>query len=402
MPDSMQQSLYPILKLKPGKEQSVQRYHPWVFSGALASDTSGLTEGALVKVLDSRGKFLAIGHFQIGSIALRLLTFQEEEVNREFWKQKLRLALDLRQQLGFLNREDHNTFRWVHGEGDGMPGLIVDVYDRTLVMQSHSVGFWHIREMIAELLVELFPREVAAVFDKSAHTVPYKAGLNAKDEFLIGSESEVQALEYGDQYQIDLVEGQKTGFFLDQRENRALLARYATGRDVLNTFCYTGGFSVAALRGGAQKVVSVDSSERAVELTRRNVEMNFGAGEVPHEAHKADVFSFIKNIYHEYDLIVLDPPSFGKHRKVLAQALKGYRSLNQRAFEQIRPGGILFTFSCSQPVTKDDFRRAVFTAAAIARRKVRILHQLTQPADHPINIYHPEGEYLKGLVLAVE
>lgn len=392
---------FPIVVLKPGKEQSVQRFHPWVFSGAIADAPKALAEGDLVRVQDHRGRYLATGHYQIGSIAVRLFDFDEQATDRGFWQQKLQRALAVRQQAGLLDRPQHDMFRLVHGEGDGLPGLIVDVYGSVAVLQCHSIGFYRLRHLLAELLAALLPDRVQAVYDKSAHTLPHKAAIEPVDGYLLGEAQPWQAQEDGNRYLIDVAGGQKTGFFIDQRENRALLARYAAGRSVLNTFCYTGGFSVAALGGGARQVDSVDSSQPAIDLTDQNVALN-GYGAPRHRAINADVFVFLKDIRDRYDLIVLDPPAFAKHRRVLNQALKGYRSINQRAFEQIRPGGVVFTFSCSQVVSRDDFRKAVFTAAALSRRTVRILHQLSQPADHPVSMYHPEGEYLKGLVLAVE
>jgi 23S rRNA (cytosine1962-C5)-methyltransferase len=392
---------FPSIVLKPGKEQSVQRYHPWVFSGAVQQQPEDLEEGAVVAVRDHRGQFLALGHYQVGSIAVRLVAFEPVAIDAEFWRAKLVRALAARRQVGLLSRDDHDMFRLVHGEGDGLPGLIVDVYGAVAVLQCHSVGFFFLRDLLAGLLMELLAGRIVAVYDKSAHSLPFKAPIDPRDGYLRGEGQDWWAQEYGSQYHIDVEGGQKTGFYIDQRENRALLARYAQGREVLNTFGYTGGFSVAALRGGAQRVDSVDSSAGAIALTERNVAANFPGG-ADHRAWQADVFKYLKQIEQQYDLVVLDPPSFAKHRKVLKQALKGYRSINQQVLEQIRPGGLLFTFSCSQAVHRDEFRRAVFTAAAIAKREVRILHQLSQPADHPINIYHPEGEYLKGLVLAVD
>jgi 23S rRNA (cytosine1962-C5)-methyltransferase len=392
---------FPVVRLKPGKEQSVQRFHPWIFSGAIADQPGGLAEGDVVEVQDHREKYLATGHYQIGSIAVRMFDFGQAEVSHAFWLEKFRRALSVRRQAGLLDRPGHDMFRLVHGEGDGLPGLIVDVYGKVAVLQCHSIGFYRVRQTLAALIMEVLAGRVEAVYDKSAHTLPNKADIDPQDGYLLGETHPWQAQENGSHYLIDVVGGQKTGFFIDQRENRALVTQYAEGRDVLNTFCYTGGFSVAALRGGALRVDSVDSSQPAIELTRQNIALN-GFDEQRHQAINADVFKYLKDIRDQYDLIVLDPPAFAKHRRVLSQALKGYRSINQRAFEQIRSGGLLFTFSCSQVVSRDDFRRSVFTAAALARREVRILHQLSQPADHPVNIYHPEGEYLKGLVLAVD
>ncbi len=391
---------YPEVILKPGKDQSLKRFHPWVFSGAIAKLPEGLQEGDLVLVRNADSKIMGVGHFQIGSIQIRMLSFTEVEVSRAFWRDKLSSALSRRRAVGLLDRLDHDMYRLVHGEGDGLPGLVVDIYGQLAVVQCHSVGFFHVRSIIAELLMELLP-SLQAVYDKSAQSLPFKAPIDPQDSYLIGGPQVWVAQEYGNKYQIEVEEGQKTGFFIDQRENRTLLQSMAEGRKVLNTFSYTGGFSVAALQGGATEVHSVDSSQKAIALAEKNVQMNF-PDNPPHKAIVADVFKFIKKIKNQYDLIVLDPPAFAKHRKVLPQALKGYRSINQQAFEQIKPGGILFTFSCSQVVSKDDFRRAVFTGAAISRREVKIIHQLNQPPDHPVNIFHPEGDYLKGLVLYVE
>ncbi|RMG69426.1 MAG: class I SAM-dependent rRNA methyltransferase [Bacteroidetes bacterium] len=392
---------YPRLHLLPGKDRSVRRRHPWIFSGALAPLPEGLTEGEVVEVYDDAGEYLATGHYQIGSIAVRILSFAKVDVAAPFWREQLERAIRWRRQLGLGSQGETNMYRLIHGEGDGLPGLIVDIYGKVAVIQCHSVGFFHVRAELASLLVELMAGDITAVYDKSAATVPYKAGLDAQDGFLLGSGDTWTGQEHGLTYQIDLAEGQKTGFFLDQRENRARLAHYARGHKVLNTFCYTGGFSIAALQGGAALVHSVDSSRPAIERTRAHVLHNFGP-EAAHEAFATDAFDFLAKPPAEYDLVVLDPPAFAKHRKVLDRARKGYRRLNRAALEMLPPGGILFTFSCSQVMTRDLFREAVFTAAAQAGRRVRILEQLSQPADHPVSIYHPEGEYLKGLILGVE
>ncbi len=389
------------ITLKPGKEQSVKRFHPWIFSGAIARMTGKPAEGEWVLVYSSENEFLAAGHYQIGSIAVRVLTFVDVEPDDNFWKNKIESAWKLRQSLGFDNNNETNVFRLIHGEGDGLPGLIVDFYNGTAVMQSHSVGMFLIRDLLAKILKEVLGDRLNAVYDKSAKTLPFKADISPVDEYILGEQGETQVTEYGLKFKVDWQEGQKTGFFIDQRENRLLVQQYSRNRDVLNMFCYTGGFSFYAMKGGAQMVHSVDASASAIEITRQNVELNF-PGDARHEAFVADGFEYLKNIKDQYDLIILDPPAFAKHRDTLSQALKGYKRINTRAFEQIRSGGVLFTFSCSQVVTKDQFREAVFSAAAIAKRNVRILHQLTQPADHPVNIYHPEGEYLKGLVLFVE
>ncbi len=389
--------------LKPGKEESLKRFHPWVFSGAIARMDGEPEEGEVVEVYTAQKEFIAKGHFQIGSIAVRVLTFrQDEAIDACFWRRRLDIALQMRRSIGLVGREDNNTYRLVHGEGDNLPGLIIDIYARTAVMQAHSAGMHLDRMAIADALAEVMQGEIDNIYYKSETTLPYKADLFPENGFLRGGNADNVAMEYGLNFHIDWLKGQKTGFFVDQRENRALLERYARGRNVLNMFCYTGGFSVYAMRGGALSVHSVDSSAKAIDLTNKNIALNF-PDDARHTAYAEDAFKFLDRMEQgAYDLIILDPPAFAKHRDALRNALQGYRKLNARAFEKIRPGGILFTFSCSQAVNKDQFRMAVFTAAAQSGRSVRILHQLTQPADHPVNIYHPEGEYLKGLVLYVE
>jgi 23S rRNA (cytosine1962-C5)-methyltransferase len=386
--------------LKKGKEESLERFHPWVFSGAIDRIDGTLEEGDLVSVQKSDGKIIAYGHCAIGSIAVRVFSFGEDVPDDSFWKHRIEQAYELRQKTGLADAADTNVFRLIHGEGDGMPGLIADFYNGTVVLQFHTVGMWLVREAIVQALREVLGKKLVAVYDKSAKTLPFKADIQAKDGYLFGKSSAGEVIEYGNRFKVDWEEGQKTGFFIDQRDNRRLLSEYAKGKDVLNMFCYTGGFSFSAMRGGANLVHSVDSSAKAIELTNRNVELNF-PGDTRHEAFVADAFDYLQDIKDKYDLIILDPPAFAKHRGALSQALQGYKRLNANAFRQIRPGGILFTFSCSQVVTRNNFREAVFSAAAIAGREVRILHQLSQPVDHPINIYHPEGEYLKGLVLFV-
>lgn len=392
-----------VIVLRPGKEESLRRFHPWVFSGAIASKPDLLAEGDVVRVVASDGNFLGVGHYQIGSIAVRILSFHDVPVDTAFYAANIEQAYRLRQTLQLM-RPDNNTFRLIHGEGDHLPGLIIDVYGRTTVIQAHSVGMHKDLNLIVTALKQVLPEGLAEhIFYKSEGTLPYKAGLNAADTYLLGG-GQVQdiALENGLKFHIDWLKGQKTGFFIDQRDNRTLLEQYAEGRHVLNMFCYTGGFSVYALRGGAVLVDSVDSSPKAVSLTGRNVVLNFGE-EPRHNAVADDAFKFLKRVQEgKYDLIVLDPPAFAKHRGAINNALQGYKKLNLSAIEKLAPGGLLFTFSCSQAITRDQFRLAVFSAAAISGRRVRILHQLTQPADHPVNIYHPEGEYLKGLVLWVE
>ena len=425
--------------LRRGKEESLNRFHPWIFSGAIhhteitpregEAGSASLEEGDIVEVLASDGRFLAIGHWQIGSIAVRVLTFKRQPINQAFWQKRLAAALDVRCAIGVAEMENgkwsngkyNDIFRLVHGEGDNLPGLVIDIYGSTAVMQAHSVGMHACRMEIAEALKAVMGDSLKSIYYKSETTLPFKAQLGQENCFLYSETVDDVARENGLKFHIDWLKGQKTGFFVDQRDNRALVEHYAKGRRVLNTFCYTGGFSVYALRGGAEFVHSVDSSAKAIELVDANVEMNF-PGDNRHEAFAEDAFKFMENslfsdsleprrsfnersTFHsslKYDLIILDPPAFAKHKDALHNALRGYTKLNAKAFEMIQPGGILFTFSCSQAVNKDQFRTAVFTAAAMARRKVRILHQLHQPADHPINIYHPEGEYLKGLVLYVE
>lgn len=380
----------------------MKRFHPWVFSGAIARFEGEPEEGDVVEILTAKKEFIAKGHFQIGSIAVRVLSFDKEEaIDEAFWKKKLQTAYDMRKAIGIAGRADNNTYRLVHGEGDNLPGLVIDIYDRTAVMQAHSAGMHMDRMKIAQALSEVMKEEIDNIYYKSETTLPYKADLGAENGFIVGGSSNNLATEYGLNFRIDWLKGQKTGFFVDQRENRALLERYATGRSVLNMFCYTGGFSVYAMRGGAKLVHSVDSSAKAIELTNQNIAQNFPDDE-RHAAYAEDAFKYLDRMGDQYDLIILDPPAFAKHRDALRNALQGYRKLNVKAFEKIKPGGILFTFSCSQAVSKENFRTAVFTAAAMAGRSVRILHQLTQPADHPVSIYHPEGEYLKGLVLYVE
>jgi 23S rRNA (cytosine1962-C5)-methyltransferase len=392
--------------LRRGKEESLLRRHPWIFSGAIerVECKDEIKEGEIVEVYTKAGDFIARGHYQIGSIAVRVLTFEKEEkIDQEWWNKRIAIAHDVRRSLSLTENEKTNCYRLIHGEGDSLPGLVVDIYDTTAVVQCHSVGMYLSRMAIAEALRNTYGERITAIYDKSSQTVPFKAGLNAVDGYIWGSSDHKSHVVYenGEKFLVNWEEGQKTGFFLDQRQNRELVKHYAKGRTVLNTFCYTGGFSVYAASGGALEVCSVDASERAVKLAEENMRLNFGP-EYKHEAVAADAVEYIKQIGNKYDLIILDPPAFAKHHKVLGNAMQGYKRINARALSQIKSGGILFTFSCSQAVSKELFRTTVFSAAAIAGRKVRILHQLTQPADHPINIYHPEGEYLKGLVLYVE
>lgn len=393
--------MYPKIILKKGKEESLKRFHPWVFSGAIQHLPQQMEEGDVVVVCNSEGKFVAVGHYQVGSIAVRVLSFRDVAIDESFWQSRLKSALTMRQTIGIADNPENNTYRLVHGEGDLLPGLVIDVYGKTAVMQAHSVGMHCSRHDIAQALVAVMGSRIENIYYKSETTLPFKAELGQENGFIYGGSDDNTAVENGLKFYVDWLKGQKTGFFVDQRENRALLEHYAKGRKVLNMFCYTGGFSFYAMRGGALKVHSVDSSAKAIELTKRNVALNF-PGDGRHEAYCEDAFKFLDQLGNQYDLIILDPPAFAKHRAALHNALKGYIRLNSKAFEKIESGGVLFTFSCSQVVTKENFRNAVFTAAAQAGRKVRILHQLHQPADHPVNIYHPEGEYLKGLVLYVE
>ncbi|MGM9796053.1 MAG: class I SAM-dependent rRNA methyltransferase [Parabacteroides sp.] len=387
--------------LKPKKEESLLRFHPWVFSGAIQSFEGQPEEGDLVEVYGANNRFLGIGHFQIGSIAVRILSFLQQEIDQSFWENRIRIAYELRKTLRLTASAHNDTYRLVHGEGDNLPGLVIDMYAHTAVMQAHSVGMHRARHQIAEALKQIMGDTLQNIYYKSEATLPYKANLGSEDGYLLGGDVEDIALENGLRFYVDWQKGQKTGFFVDQRENRSLLEHYAKDRAVLNMFCYTGGFSFYAMRGGAKVVHSVDSSAKAIALTNKNVSLNF-PNDPRHQAFAEDAFKYLEHMGSNYDLIILDPPAFAKHKDVLRNALQGYRKLNAIAFEKIKPGGILFTFSCSQVVSKEHFRLAVFSAAAQSGRSVRILHQLTQPADHPVNIYHPEGEYLKGLVLYVE
>lgn len=388
------------ITLRHGKEQSAKRLHPWIFSGAIAKMSGTPDEGDLVKVYSADGEFLAIGHYQKSSIAVRILSFNDIAIDQSFWNERIASAYNYRKQLGLVNNSETNCYRLVHGEGDNLSGLVIDYYNGTAVVQCHSVGMFKNLDSIANALQQTMGEQLTAIYNKSESTLPFKAGIENNDGLLWGEIKTENALEYGNSFFIDWIQGQKTGFFIDQRENRKLVEHYAKGKSVLNTFCYTGGFSVYALRGGAKKVVSVDCSARAIELTDKTVAMNFPDAE--HTSVVSDTFKYLDNNKDEFDLIILDPPAFAKHGKVLNNALQGYKRLNMKAIEQIKKGGILFTFSCSQAVSKEEFRKSVFAAAANTKRNVRILHQLTQPADHPISIYHPEGEYLKGLVLEVE
>ena len=393
--------MYKNIYLKHRKDESLKRFHPWVFSGAIHHMDKDVAEGDTVRVITAEGNFVAVGHYQIGTITVRVLSFDDITIDDHFWRSKIEQALAVRESIGIVNRKDNNTYRLVHGEGDNLPGLVIDCYGSTAVMQAHSVGMHVCREQICKALVDVMGNRIKNVYYKSETTLPFKAELGQENGFIYGGTDNNTTVENGLKFHVDWLKGQKTGFFVDQRENRLLLEYYAKGRSVLNMFCYTGGFSVYAMRGGARIVHSVDSSAKAIELTNLNVNTNF-PGDNRHESFCDDAFKYLDDNDKKYDLIVLDPPAFAKHRMALHNALKGYTRLNIKGLQRIKPGGLLFTFSCSQAVSKENFRNAVFTAAAQAGRNVRILHQLHQPADHPINIYHPEGEYLKGLVLYVE
>lgn len=388
------------ITLKSGKEQSVKRFHPWLFSGAIKKIYGDPVEGDLVDVFDNKDNFLAVGHFQPSSIAVRILSFEQVDPDISFFREKISKAISYRKSIGITGNSEINVYRLIHGEGDGLPGLIVDFYNGVAVIQMHSLGFYRIRREITSLLVELLKDQIVAVYDKSEGTLPHMSGANAVNEYLYGTSSPAVVTENGYRFKIDWTTGQKTGFFIDQRDNRKLLEKYTEGRSVLNMFGYTGGFSVYAMKNAAS-VHTVDSSYPAIELANENIRLNFG-DDKRHEAFQVDAFDYLNDIRNRYDLIILDPPAFAKHNNVLSNALQGYKRLNMKAIEQVKPGGIIFTFSCSQVVTKENFRKSVFAAAANTGRNVRILHQMSQPPDHPVNIYHPESEYLKGLVIYVE
>lgn len=393
---------YPVITLRRGKEESLMRFHPWVFSGAIECMDNGIEEGDVVSVVSHDGRLLGTGHYQIGSIAVRMLSSGSEVIDSRFYHDRLAEAFRLRSGALNLIRDDNDAYRLVHGEGDFLPGLIVDVYGHTAVLQAHSPGMHYARNMIATALTEIEGAGIRNVYYKSETTLPYKASLDPQNDYIIGGYDTNIAMENGLKFHVDWLKGQKTGFFVDQRDNRDLLRRYAGGRRVLNMFCYTGGFSVYAIKGGANLVHSVDSSAKAVALTEANVEINFGDA-APHKAFAEDAFKYLADMQPDmYDLVILDPPAFAKHRGAIKNALRGYQRLNAKAMEKMPSGSVLFTFSCSQAITKEQFRLAVFSAAAQTGRRVRILHQLSQPADHPVNIYHPEGEYLKGLILYIE
>ncbi len=394
-------SSYPKIFLKPKKEVSLLRRHPWIFSGAIASKDDSLQEGDIVELYDHQKQYLATGHYQIGSIAVRVVTFEKTTIDQSFWNQKIQSAYNLRIAIGMAENAETNAYRLVHGEGDEMPGCIIDYYNGTCVTQFHSIGMYLVKDMIIESLKNVLGNQLKGIYDKSSNTLPFKAQVKAQDGCLFGNADATEILEYGNRFWVNWNEGQKTGFFIDQRESRRLVQTFSKGKTVLNMFGYTGGFSVFALRGGAEMVHTVDVSQKAIELAEKNIALNFGNTE-KHEIKAQDAFEFLNNIEDKYDLIILDPPAFAKHNESLHNALQAYKRLNAKAIKQIRKGGIIFTYSCSQVVQKEEFRKSVFAAAAQSKRKVSILYQLTQPADHPVSIFHPEGEYLKGLVLMVE
>jgi 23S rRNA (cytosine1962-C5)-methyltransferase len=388
--------------LKQGKERSLLNFHPWLFSGAVAQTEGEIREGDIVEIYSHDKKYLATGHYHEGSIKVRIFSFEQTEPDQGFWKRKIRNAFELRKRLGFTDNNSTNVYRLVHAEGDGLPGLIIDIYNSAAVIQTHTIGMHNAKHDIAEALKEIYGSRLKCIYDKSAETMSKQEQGVVENKFLYGEAKEVVVTENGLKFLIDFQIGQKTGFFIDQRENRKLLGEYSNCKNVLNTFAYSGGFSIYALEAGANLVHSVDSSKRTAEWAEQNIKLNAGIAGDNHTFYTADAFDFLKSSQESYDVIILDPPAFAKHLSSVNRATVGYRSLNYEAIKRIKPGGILFTFSCSQVIDKALFRKIVFTAAAMTKRNVRILHQLTQPSDHPISIYHPEGEYLKGLVLHVD
>lgn len=397
----MPEKIVAKIMLKPGREKSLLRYHPWVFSGAIGKIDPGIQEGDIADVFTHDNIYLATGHFQPSTISIRLFTFKKQDIDKGFWKKKFKDAIDLRKRLGFLNNERTNVFRLINAEGDGFPGFIADYYNGTVVFQAHSVGMYLNLDLFKEILIDLFGDNLKAIYDKSSCTLPHKSSVKSEDRFLFGNASEIIVNEYGNKFFIDIAQGQKTGFFIDQRENRFLLKNFCSNKKVLNAFSYSGGFSVYAIAAGAGIVHSIDSSEKAIELLDKNINLNFGKSE-NNISISEDVLKFLDASDEKYDVIVLDPPAFAKHSDALKQGLRGYFRINKKAFEKLTPGGILFTFSCSQIVSKEDFKTAVFQAAAATGRNASIIYQLSQPADHPISLFHPEGEYLKGLILYID
>lgn len=389
--------------LKKGKDAAVKRFHPWVFSGAVGKREEGLEDGDIVKVYNRQDQALGIGHFQDGNIMVRMLSFESHKVDGSFWKQKIAKAFRYREKLGLIDSKDTDCYRLVHASGDLMPGLIIDIYGNTAVIQCHSIGMHLVRNALSEALLEVYAGKLQVIYDKSKKTLPTEYAANTTDGYLYGEGNTTVVREYGHQFLVDCVTGQKTGFFLDQRENRQLLSRYAAGKRVLNTFCYSGGFSIYALAAGATQVDSVDISGSAVELTEQNVSLNNEVLEAGrHRAIKADVMKYLRDLDQEHDLIILDPPAFAKSRHKRHNAVQAYKRLNALAISKLPPGGILFTFSCSNVVDRALFRNTIVAAAMECGRQVRVMHELGQPADHPVNFFHPEGAYLKGLVLYVE
>jgi 23S rRNA (cytosine1962-C5)-methyltransferase len=389
------------ITLKAGKDEALRRFHPWIFSGAINKIHGPIAEGDVVEVYSSHDEYLATGHYQIGSIAVRIFSFKKETPDLDFWKAKLTAAYNLRKVLNLTENSETNVYRLVHAEGDGLPGLIIDFYNGTAVIQSHSIGMHYAKPLIAEALKEIYQDKLKAIYDKSAETLPKMAKIDCKDGYLYGTASQNEIIEYGNKFIVDWESGQKTGFFIDQRENRKQLGEYAGGKKVLNTFCYSGGFSIYALKAGATLVHSVDSSKKAIELTEKNMVLNNYNG-AQHQSFAEDTMDFLKNTNDTYDVIILDPPAYAKHNDAKHNAIQGYKRLNALALSKINKGGILFTFSCSQVINRQLFNATITAASIESEKQIKILHQLSQPPDHPVNIYHPEGEYLKGLVLYVE
>lgn len=389
--------------LHKGKEKSVLRYHPWIFSGAVLKKDPSLRDGDIVEVYNFHNQYLATGQYSNSSTCVKIFSFHKVVPDRAFWKQKLENALALRQQLGIIDSGRNNIFRLVNGEGDGMPGLIIDWFNGHVVLQFHAYGMYLLRELLADLLQEIFGGQIRSIYDKSAATLPEIKGFTPNDQFMYGTAEEVVVSENGVPFFIDIVNGQKTGFFIDQRDSRQLVGQYARNKRVLNLFCYTGGFSAYALAGGGTEVNSVDISKKAIELTEKNIAMLGETLAQRHHAYAENVFDFLEGTPDQaYDLIVLDPPAFAKHHKVKDQGVKGYRNLNRKALQKVKHGGLLFTFSCSQAISKEDFQTIVFSAAALEQKRVRVIKHLEAATDHPVDIFHPEGSYLKGLLVYVE
>ena len=387
--------------LKSGKDDAVLRQHPWVFSGAIKKVYGPTQEGDIVDVYNNKDRFLGTGHWGTGSIAVRVFSFIPIELDASFWRQKLQTAYNVRKSLNLIDNPKTNVYRLVFAEGDGMPGLVIDIYNKTAVIQAHSVGMFKIKDEIATGLQDIYGDKMETIYVKSKESLPKNLSFDVENHFLLGDKESDVVFENGYKFEVNWIKGQKTGFFIDQRFNRELVGQYSKDKKVLNTYCYTGGFSIYALHGDAKEVHSVDSSKIAIELTDENVELNGFSGD-KHKSFAIDTMSFLNEMEDPYDLIILDPPAFAKHRDVRHKAVQGYKRINATAFKKIAPGGILFTFSCSQVVDRRLFESTVLAAAIQSGRKVRVLHHLSQPADHPVSIFHPEGEYLKGMVLFVE